>query len=528
MSNSENESTENSSNPMHAINLPSDKKALLDLSKYSIEPKILKQLPKSLASKLQALPLYLNGQVLFVAMANPQDITAIDKLRQATRIHAIIPLYAPKDDILAAIDRHYGLQEKVTDIVYEIQKERIEQIDDESDEGSQDLQSMAEQAPVIKLVNHIIARAVQEKCSDIHFEPDEKVLRVRCRQDGALQESYIFQKEMESAILARLKITAGMDIAEKRKPQDGRIRFRLESKQIDVRVSSLPTQFGENIVLRLLDKSSVRMSLKDLGMEDDTLDRFVRLIRHPHGIILVTGPTGSGKSTTLYAALNTINSIEKNIVTVEDPVEYEIELIRQTQVNPKVGLTFAAGLRSILRQDPDVIMVGEIRDTETAEIAAQAALTGHLVFSTLHTNTACGAISRLIDMGIQPFLIASSVVGILAQRLVRKICEKCKKPVQIPPGMLQELGIADDKTQFYEGAGCDSCQQMKYAGRTTIHELVTITDEVRELIVQRASLDDIVKMAKKQGMKALRESGIEKARRGITSLEEVIKVTARD
>jgi len=507
---------------------PGNQKPLLDLSKYSIDPNVLKLFPKAMASKLFALPLYLNGQVLFAVMANPQDIHAIDKIRQLTKIHAIIPMFAPKEDILAAIDRHYGLQEKVTDIVHEIQKEQLEQVIAEPvKEAQADLQTMAEQAPVIKLVNHVILRAVQDRCSDIHFEPDERVLRVRCRQDGILQENYVFQKEMQSAILARIKITAGMDIAEKRKPQDGRIRFHLESKQIDVRVSSLPTQYGENIVLRLLDKTAVRMTLPELGMDGETLERFHKLIKVPYGIILVTGPTGSGKSTTLYASLNAINSVEKNIVTVEDPIEYDLELIRQTQVNPKVGLTFATGLRAILRQDPDIIMVGEIRDMETAEIAAQSALTGHLVFSTLHTNTACGAITRLTDMGIQPFLIASSVVGVLAQRLVRKICDHCRHEIKVPPALLQEFGLPMH-TPFYEGKGCDRCQQMKYHGRTTIHELAIISDEIREMIISRTSEEEIFKIARKQGMKTLRESGIEKAKQGITSLEEVIKVTAGD
>lgn len=504
------------------------RKPLIDLSKYSIDPAVLKHFPKSIASKYTALPLYLNGQVLFVAMADPQDITAIDAIRHETKIHAIMPLFSSREDILAAIDRQYGLQERVTDIVREIQKEKIEQSGEEGQEKPEDLEAIAEQAPVIKLVNHIIMRAVQERCSDIHFEPDEKVLRVRCRQDGILQESYIFQKQMESAILARVKITAGMDIAEKRKPQDGRIRFRLESKQIDVRVSSLPTVYGENIVLRLLDKTAVRMSLETLGMEEQILVRFNKAIRHPYGILLVTGPTGSGKSTTLYAALNNINEIGKNIVTVEDPVEYELELIRQTQVNPKVGLTFANGLRSILRQDPDIIMVGEIRDLETAEIAAQAALTGHMVFSTLHTNTACGAITRLIDMGIQPFLIASTVVGILAQRLVRNICPHCKEAIKVPDALMEDLEIQERNMVFYTGKGCQKCQGMRYMGRTTIHEFAVISDEIREMIVSRASEDAIVVMARKQGMTTLRESGIRKAKLGLTTLEEVIKVTARD
>lgn len=497
---------------------------VIDLMKYPIEQEILKLVPKATAAKYTALPLYLDGQVLFIAMANPQDLTAIDELRRVTSIHAIIPLHFAKEAISSAIDRHYGLQEKVQDIVQEIHKERLEKVVEEVTEDAAELQTIAEQAPVIKLVNHVVMRAIQENCSDIHFEPDEKVLRVRCRQDGMLQEHYIFQKSLESAILARIKITAGMDIAEKRKPQDGRIKFHTESKQIDIRVNSLPTLYGENIVLRLLDKTSVRRDLSSLGMDPGVLEKFNKLINQPYGIILVTGPTGSGKSTTLYAGLHAINSVDKNIVTVEDPIEYNLELIRQTQVNPKVGLTFASGLRSILRQDPDVIMVGEIRDSETAEIASQAALTGHLVLSTLHTNDACGAVTRLVDMGIQPFLIGSSVIGILAQRLVRKVCEHCKEPAHIAPNVLKEFEI-QEKITFYVGKGCERCQQMKYMGRTAIHEIVVMTDEIRELIVARAPQSEIFAMAVKQGMKTLREAGLEKAKQGITSLEEVIKVT---
>jgi len=351
-------------------------------------------------------------------------------------------------------------------------------------------------------------------------------LRVRYRIDGILRENYVFQKDLESAVVARVKITSGMDIAEKRKPQDGRMRFRLESKQIDVRVSSLPTIYGENLVLRLLDKTSVKKDLRSLGMDSEILESFGKIIQTPYGIILVTGPTGSGKSTTLYAALNTVNEIDKNIVTVEDPVEYDLELIRQTQVNPKVGLTFATGLRSILRQDPDIIMVGEIRDPETAEIAVQAALTGHLVFSTLHTNDACGAITRLMDMGIQPFLIASSVVGVLAQRLVRRICTHCKEEDVTPPALLQELGIEDSTERFYIGRGCKECHSLGYSGRVAIHELVITTPEIRNAISSRAVQSEIQQLALSQGMKMLRQAGIEKARQGITTLQEVIKATA--
>ncbi len=500
------------------------RKSLIDLAKYSIDPNVLKMMPKALASKYMVLPLYLNGQVLFVAMPDPQNIVAIDAIRREANIHAIIPLYADKDDIQAAIDRHYGLQERVSDIVTEIQKDRLSK-GGEGGEESPDLEAMAEQAPVIKLVNHVIMRAIQEKCSDIHFEPDEKVLRVRCRQDGVLQEHYAFQKSLESSLIARIKITSGMDISEKRKPQDGRIKYKLESKQIDIRVNSLPTLYGENVVMRLLDKSSVTKTLGELGMEQSVYNNFNKLIHEPYGIFLVTGPTGSGKSTTLYAGLNTINDIHKNIVTVEDPVEYDVDLVRQTQVNTKVGLTFAAGLRAILRQDPDVIMVGEIRDTETAEIATQSALTGHLVLSTLHTNDAAGAITRLADMGIQHFLIASSVLGVLAQRLVRKICTNCKEEDKVPEAAYEELGIKDKKMKFYIGKGCDQCNDLKYMGRTAIHELFVMNEKIRNLIVAKATQGEIAAAAEEAGMKTLRQAGLELAAQGITSLEEVLKVT---
>jgi len=471
-----------------------------NLKDFFVEPDVLKLIPKPVAVKHTLLPLFLHGEVLHISMANPKDLTAIDEIRRSTKVRAIIPHASSKEDLLESIDRNYGSLDNVHDIVQEIEKEKMEQGVGFQMGQQEDLAAIAEQAPIIKLVNHVIMQAIHEKISDIHFEPDEKLLRVRFRKDGVLQENHQFQKELESAILARVKIISGMDIAEKRKPQDGRIKIVLESKKIDIRVSSLPTLYGENIVLRLLDKSVVSPKLED-------------------------GPTGSGKSTTLFAGLSEINDMEKNIVTIEDPIEYDMHLIRQTQVNPKIGLTFATGLRSILRQDPDVVMVGEIRDKETAEIAIQAALTGHLVLSTLHTNDACGAITRLIDMGIPPYLIASSVVGVLAQRLVRKLCENCKQPIEVPDTLVKELGVSQKKPVFYEGKGCKQCRDFKYAGRTSIHELVVVTDSMRELITRQASEAELSAQARKQGMKDLRESGVEKALRGVTSLEEVLKAT---
>jgi type II secretion system protein E len=495
------------------------------LNEYFIQPTVLKLMPKPFAVKNLILPLCLQAEVLHVAMTNPQAVAIIDEIRRLAKVRAIIPHPANREEILGAIDRNYGLLDEVKDIVQEIRKEKAEEKGSVVTLGKEELESGSGQAPIVKLVNHIVMQAIQEKCSDIHVEPDDKVLRIRFRRDGMLHEAHTFAKELESGILSRMKIMAGMDIAEKRKPQDGRIKILLESKKIDVRVSALPTLYGENIVLRLLDKTTVSRDLAELGMGGRELQEFRRLIHLPHGIILVTGPTGSGKSTTLYAALSEINSIEKNIVTIEDPIEYDIELIRQTQVNPKIRLTFANGLRSILRQDPDVIMVGEIRDVETADIAVQAALTGHLVLSTLHTNDACGAVIRLMDMDIPPFLIASSVIGVLAQRLIRKICEHCKRPAKVPEILLEELKIKEKGVVFYEGQGCEKCRQLKYFGRTAIHELFVMSDGMRELITQRATDAELTQLAKKQGMKTLHQSAVEKAVQGITSLEEVLKVT---
>lgn len=493
-----------------------------NLESFYVEPEVLKLIPKKVASKYVLLPLLVDHEVLHVAMENPEDPSLIDQVRRLTNLRAVFPHAAKKESVLAAIDRNYALMERVQDILREVQKERFEE--GETGEEGQSESEAASQAPMVKLVDYVIQRAVQERASDIHFEPEENLLRVRFRIDGQLHESYVFKKDLQSAVLTRLKIIAGLDIGEKRRPQDGRFLFRLESKQIDVRVSSLPSIHGENIVLRLLDKTSVSRDLSHLGMSGNILPAFREIIQHPHGIVLVTGPTGSGKSTTLYAALGEITTMEKNIVTVEDPVEYHMDLVRQTQVNPKIGLTFANGLRSILRQDPDIIFIGEIRDTETAEIAVQAALTGHLVLSTLHTNDACGAITRLEDMGIPPYLIASSVIGIMAQRLVRKICVKCKAEVKVPESVLKELGI-EKKPVFYQGKGCDVCKQQGYHGRTSIHEYFRMSNAMRESVVKRADWETLYRIARQEGMQSLRESGIQKAQEGITTLEEVLSVT---
>ncbi|MCX5713046.1 MAG: GspE/PulE family protein, partial [Candidatus Omnitrophica bacterium] len=382
----------------------------------------------------------------------------------------------------------------------------------------------AEEAPVIKLVNLIIMQAVKDKASDIHVEPGEEKVLIRFRIDGILHEIQQIPKHLQSALASRVKVMAKMDISEIRNPQDGRIQLKMESKSLDLRVSTFPTMHGENIVMRILDKSSVILGLKELGFAKNDLAEFDKIVRHPNGIVLVTGPTGSGKTTTLYAALSAINSIEKNIITIEDPVEYEIPLIRQTQVNPRAGLTFANGLRSILRQDPDIIMVGEIRDKETADIAIQASLTGHLVLSTLHTNDAASSLTRLIDMGIEPFLIASSVIGILAQRLVRVICPKCKEKYMPSDEIIKDLGL-DQKIELFRGKGCMHCRNTGFTGRIGIFELLTVTEEIKNMVTSKRSANEIKKKALEQGMRVLRDDGMEKVKSGITTAEEVLRVT---
>jgi type IV pilus assembly protein PilB len=370
----------------------------------------------------------------------------------------------------------------------------------------------------------MIMQAVKDRASDIHIEPEEDNCRVRYRIDGILHEINILPKNLQSAVISRIKILSKMDIAESRKPQDGRIRIKIESRDLDIRVSTFPTVHGENIVMRLLDKTSVILGLKELGFLENELNAFDKLIKHPNGIILVTGPTGSGKTTTLYAALSAISSMEKNIITIEDPVEYELPLIRQTQVNPKAGITFANGMRAILRQDPDIIMIGEIRDKETAEIAIQAALTGHLVFSTLHTNDAPSAVTRLIDMEVEPFLISSSVIGILDQRLVRLICNKCKEKYTPTEEVLKELNMKEGSL-LYRGKGCPACKNTGFVGRVGIFELCAINDELKKMIDARRSADEIKKKAIALGMKTLREDGVKKIEMGLVSLEEVLEVT---
>ncbi|MDD5423172.1 MAG: type II secretion system ATPase GspE [Candidatus Omnitrophica bacterium] len=496
---------------------------VIELKNYLIDPDVLVNVSEDLARKHKVIPLFKVGDSLTLAMANPRDIMAIDEVRMKSKIPIIEPVLSTESDIRLAIDQYYGSPGGLDEVIKTIDAAKLAAITPDG-QGSKALTKAAEEAPVVRLVNLILMQAIKEKASDIHIEPEENLVRVRFRIDGILHEIATPPKELQNIISSRIKILSKLDIAESRKPQDGKINMKMENKVLDLRVSTFPTIHGENIVMRILDKTSVMVGVEQLGFNEKDFNGFNKLIRAAYGIILVTGPTGSGKTTTLYSALSAINSLEKNIITVEDPVEYEIPLIRQTQVNVKAGLTFAAGLRSILRQDPDIVMVGEIRDKETAEIAVQASLTGHLVFSTLHTNDAPSSISRLIDMGVEPFLISSSVLAILAQRLVRVLCPECKEAYTPTAAALKELGIKE-QVKFYKAKGCSHCKGSGYGGRTGIHELMVISDEIKKLNIAKAGALDIRKVAISEGMTTLRGDGLDKVIRGITTPEEVIRVT---
>lgn len=505
----------------------------VDLYQSPPSEDVVRLLPRDLAFRLTAIPLRLEGDGrLVVAMKNPLDIYAIDQMRLITGMD-IDPVMAVAEEIEHFLSELHPLTFPV--------KETVERalasaknlgmdtgISAEVEEVSPErLQQMAEEAPVVGLANLIITQAITERASDIHVEPQAERVRVRYRIDGVLHEALSLPKEIQSSLISRFKIISGMDIAEKRLPQDGRFSLAVEGRTYDFRVSTFPSVFGEKVVMRILDKSSILRGLDKLGMLPQTLERFERIIRQPWGIILVTGPTGSGKSTTLYSVLNRLNTGEQNIVTLEDPVEYELPGIIQAQVNYKAGFTFAEGLRSILRQDPDIIMVGEIRDRETALLATEAALTGHLVLSTLHTNDAPSAVTRLMDMGIEPFLIASTVIGVLAQRLVRIICPYCKEPYEVPSDLLKGMDIGElgeNARTFYRGKGCEKCRNTGYIGRTGIFEFMVVDDEIRDLILKRAASHIIRESAARRGMKSLREDAFEKVLLGITTWEELIRV----
>ncbi|MGB6370408.1 MAG: type II secretion system ATPase GspE [Atribacterota bacterium] len=500
----------------------------VDLSNYVIDPEVISLISEKTALRFKLIPISKNDDdELIIAMANPLDVYAIDFVRGHTKIKKIKSLLAPEEDILNTINSYYELGE-YDDIIEKLGTEVVFK-EEEEEEDSKKLEAISREAPIIQLVNILIVQGVKDRASDIHIEPNEKGLLIRFRVDGMLHDIRTLPNTIKSAVVSRIKILAKMDIAERRLPQDGRFQVKFGTREVDLRVSTIPTVLGEKVVLRLLDKSKGLIKLDHLGFIPEQLEEFESIISKSYGIILLTGPTGSGKTTTLYAALNEVNSKDKNIITVEDPVEYKLARINQIQIKPKINLTFANTLRSILRQDPDIIMVGEIRDTETAQIAVQAALTGHLVFSTLHTNDAVSALTRLIDMDVETFLISSSVIGVIAQRLVRVICEKCKEEYTPGKNVLSGLNIKDDskndgKIKLYRGTGCSFCKNTGYYGRTSIYELIVLDEEIRALIISKASSNVIKDAAIKKGMKTLKDSGLEKAMQGITTIEEVLRV----
>lgn len=500
---------------------------------FSVPDDLITSVPINFAKHHKLVPLErLDDGRVRVACADPLAIGALDDLSILLDGPLLLEL-APADAIIEAINQAYdrGTAHAAA---------AMEEMADEADldtfaqdfEEAVDLLDAEDEAPIIRLVNSLISQAIKEHASDIHIEPMERELVVRFRIDGILHEKIRPPKKLQASILSRIKVQAGLNIAEKRLPQDGRIRIKIAGKDVDIRVATAPTSYGERITMRLLDRSSVLLDLDDLGFSPDNHREMSQLVRKSHGIILVTGPTGSGKTTTLYACLSSINRPDLNILTIEDPVEYQLPGISQTQVNPKIDLTFASGLRSFLRHDPDVIMVGEIRDLETAEIAIQAALTGHLVLSTIHTNDAPGAITRLVDMGVEPFLVASSISGILAQRLVRTLCNECKEQYSASEEEIRELGLSPEMVgpnpQFCRAVGCNQCLGTGYHGRTGIYELITPTDEVRQLILQNVDSNSIKRTARTQGMRTLREDGARKVLVGLTSSAEVLRVTGED
>jgi type IV pilus assembly protein PilB len=499
----------------------------IELDNYLIDSKIIELIPENLARKYELIPVLKIGNALTCAMVDPWNVFAVDELRTKTGF-IIEPAVTTEVEIKRALDQYYGAKGTMEEVIKSIDENKIGvSVGEEAD--IKKLEGIVEQPIVIKLVNLIIMKAINERASDIHIEPEQDSLKLRFRVDGMLHEESSPPKYLQSAIASRIKIMANLNIAERRIPQDGRFTIKIEGREIDVRVSCVPTIHGENIVLRLLDISNALLGLNQLGFPKEILGKYQRLVTRPHGIILVTAPTGSGKTTTLYASLVRINTVEKNIITIEDPVEYKLPGITQIQVNPKVGVTFANGLRAILRQDPNVIMVGEIRDFETAEIAIHAALTGHLVFSTLHTNDAIGAITRLIDMKVEPFLLSSSLIGVLAQRLVRVICPDCKEKYAPSKEVLEDIGLSKDSAiNFYAGKGCPKCENTGYKGRLGIFELLTIDEKIRELIVAKASTDVIKRRAQEEGMITLIEDGLEKVKQGITTAEEVLAATRED
>lgn len=524
-----------------ADNLP-----FIDLTKHKPEPSAINVVPENIVRKHNALPVRKDGQTLFVAMIDPRNVMALDDVRMVSRC-MVRPLAAVPSDLKDAIVKAYGAASSSPNVpaaagarpgppapAASSTKNELAQLMTELGPGKvgadeeADATKLSEEAPIVRLANAILVQAIESGASDIHIEPDRRNVRVRCRIDGVLQEIMAVPKHIQAPMISRYKIMADMNIAERRIPQDGRIPIKHANKDYDLRVSCLPSLYGEKIVMRILDKSSVLIGLNKLGFYADVQATLEELVAQPNGMFLVTGPTGSGKTTTLYSVLNKLNDIEKNIITVEDPIEYQLSGITQVGINKKAGLNFSTALRCFLRQDPDIIMVGEMRDLETAEIAIEAALTGHLVLSTLHTNDAPSATMRLADMGVEPFLISATVIGILAQRLARKICVDCKEPYEVPASELARFGFAmedpDAKITLYRGRGCETCRGKGYKGRMGIYELLRMNPEISELVVRRAPLNDIKQAALANGMKEMRHDGLQKILDGVTTPDEVRRV----
>ncbi len=489
----------------------------VDLAAITIPPEMVKLVPEQLARRLVAVPVSREGDLLTVAISDPLNVTAFDALEQVTRLQVNL-VAAPEGDIFLAIERLYASGQSIEDIIDELLKL-----------GSDKLANTTEQdAPMIRLVDRILAQGVTSGSSDIHIHPEEKIVRIRMRRDGVLTSGYLAPKEIQPALIARLKIIGGMDIAESRRPQSGRANVSVASREIGLRFSTLPTAYGESIVMRILDRNNITLNLKALGFDPEVEQSFRSVLDRPHGVILVTGPTGSGKTTTLYTALSLIDGTENSIFTLEDPVEYQLPLVRQTQINEAVELTFAEGLRTLLRQDPDVILVGETRDTETAQLMIRAALTGHLVFSTLHTNDAIGAIPRLIDLGVEPYLLAPTLIGILAQRLVRKLCPNCRVPVADPVAKLAGLKVtlpSDLPPSLWEAGSCPHCLHTGYRGRVGVHEFFTMDPVYFPAITNGLDMGKLQSLAKERGFRTMFDDGLNKALRGLTTVEELLRLT---
>ncbi len=500
-----------------------------ELPESEIDPEVARLIPTYLAQRHGVVAVERRQNRLVVAMSDPSNVVAIDDIRLLTGLDVEIVI-ASSDDLSRAQSRLYGIAADVEEILRQSTSTTEPEIADESaaeDVTLERLRTMGEEAPIVRVVNQVISQAIRASASDIHLEPHRKEMKVRYRVDGILHDIMTPPKAVQAALVSRVKILASMDIAERRLPQDGHIHLRHEGKEYDLRVSTLPTVLGEKVVIRILDQSSVRAALNKIGMPADLLPVWEALVAKPYGMIVVTGPTGSGKTTTLYTSLTRINTPERNIVSVEDPVEYQIPRVNQVQVNVRAGLTFASGLRSILRQDPDVVLIGEIRDRETAEIAVQASMTGHLVLSTLHTNDAPGAVTRLRDMGIESFLITSALIGVLAQRLVRVICPQCKEAYSPPVDALRRLGLdpaQHETVRLYRGRGCDHCRGTGYRGRLGVFELMGMNDRLRNLVINGSPVDELRAAAQEDGMRTLRQDGVQKVLSGITTIEELLRV----